>query len=46
MVTLFARERSVDERCSSVCRVTGEERLRQPPEALIVADAPSLGVTR
>jgi hypothetical protein len=47
MVTLFARERSVDERCCfSVCRVMGEERLRRPPAALIVADAPSLGVTR
>jgi len=46
MVALFARGRSVDARCSSVCRVMGEERLRRPPEALIVADAPSLGVTR
>ena len=46
MVTHLTHERSVDERCSSVCRVMGEERLRRPPEALVVADAPSLGVTR
>jgi hypothetical protein len=32
-------------RCSSV-GVKGEERLRRPPEALVEADAPSLGVTR